>query len=136
MSTRTLTLPGDLSSLDPIADLVIEYAQLAGLGKHAAYQLRLAVDEIATNIIVHGYQEQGIEGAVVVSANLDERSLSITLEDSGPKFDPRQRDIEKVEADFSKSLEERQIGGLGIYFAMRPVTAESNARPDAAGSRS
>lgn len=121
MPTRTLTLPGDLSSLDAIADLVVDYADRAGLDRHASYQLRLAVDEIATNIIVHGYQEHEIQGDVVVTATLDEQSLALELQDSSPRFDPLVRDIERVEADFSKPLEERQIGGLGIYFAMNAV---------------
>jgi anti-sigma regulatory factor (Ser/Thr protein kinase) len=121
MSTRTLTLPGDLSSLDPIADLVIDFSQQAGLDRHAAYQLRLAVDEIATNIVIHGYQEHGLTGDIIVSAGLDDRALVVELVDASPKYDPRARDIDRVEADFSKPLEERQIGGLGIYFAMNAV---------------
>lgn len=121
MSSRTVTLKAELSALDPIADMVIEFAELAGLEHRALYQLRLAVDEIATNIILHGYAEHGMEGDIVVTATLDERALVISLEDTSPRFDPLLRDIERVEADFSKSLEERKIGGLGIYFAIKAV---------------
>lgn len=121
MSSRTLTLPGDLNALEPIGDLVVEYGHMAGLDHKAAYQLRLAVDEIATNIIIHGYQEHAVEGEISITASLDERALTIVLEDCSPKFDPMQRDIARVEADFSKTLEERQIGGLGIYFAIKAV---------------
>jgi serine/threonine-protein kinase RsbW len=117
----TLTLPADLDSLEPIAQLVIEQARLAGLDEKATYQLRLAVDEIATNIVLHGYQEHGMTGEIVAIAEADEHSLAVTLVDSAPHYDPFDRDIQRVEADFDKPLEERQIGGLGIYFAMRAV---------------
>jgi anti-sigma regulatory factor (Ser/Thr protein kinase) len=117
----TITVPGELSSLAPIADFVLDQARTAGLDKHASYQLRLAVDEIATNIILHGYEEHDLVGEVVVTAERDHRSLSIALEDTAPAYDPLQHDIERVKADFDKPLEERQIGGLGVYFAMHAV---------------
>jgi anti-sigma regulatory factor (Ser/Thr protein kinase) len=116
-----LSLPGTLDSLEPIADLVLEQARRAGLDPKATYQLRLAVDEIATNIVVHGYQEHGQTGNIDVTAEVDEHSLTVTLEDCAVHYDPFDRDIQRVEDDFSKPLEERNIGGLGVYFAMRAV---------------
>jgi anti-sigma regulatory factor (Ser/Thr protein kinase) len=117
----TLTLPGELSSLDTIADLVLEQARLAGLDKHATYQLRLAVDELATNIVIHGYQEHGLTGNIVISADVDEHDLTIVLEDTAVPYDPTRRDLDRVEEDFDKPLEEREIGGLGIYFVRQAV---------------
>jgi serine/threonine-protein kinase RsbW len=117
----TLTLPAELESLEPLADLVLEQAALAGLDERQTYQLRLAVDEIATNIVVHGYQEHGAEGEIVAVVKVDEESLTVTLEDSAAPYDPLDRDMAEVEAGFRKPLEERQIGGLGVYFAIRAV---------------
>jgi anti-sigma regulatory factor (Ser/Thr protein kinase) len=117
----TLTVPGDLSSLAPIADLVLDQSHAADLDKHATYQLRLAIDEIATNIVIHGYEEHGMSGEIVVTAECDDRALTIVLEDTAPPYDPFQRDISRVEADFDKPLEERKIGGLGVYFAREAV---------------
>jgi anti-sigma regulatory factor (Ser/Thr protein kinase) len=70
----TLTLPGTLDSLEPIADLVLEQARAAGLDQKATYQLRLAVDEIATNIVVHGYLEHGRQGEIAVTAEVNDQS--------------------------------------------------------------
>jgi serine/threonine-protein kinase RsbW len=117
----TLTLPGELSSLEAIADLVLEQARLAGLDKHATYQLRLAVDELATNIVIHGYQEHGLTGNIVISADVDEHDLTIVLDDTAVPYDPTRRDLERVEEDFDKPLQEREIGGLGIYFVRQAV---------------
>ena len=117
----TLTLPGELTSLDEIADLVLDQCRLAGLDKHATYQLRLAVDELATNIIVHGYQENNLIGSIVITAEVDEHSLTVVLEDTAPPYDPLKRNLEQVEEEFDKPLEERPIGGLGIFFVRQAV---------------
>jgi anti-sigma regulatory factor (Ser/Thr protein kinase) len=48
-----------LDSLKPIRDYVMDATSLAGLNKLFANRLRLAVDEIVTNAIVHGYENRG-----------------------------------------------------------------------------
>jgi anti-sigma regulatory factor (Ser/Thr protein kinase) len=117
----TLTVPGELASLDAIGDFVLDQARLAGLDKQATYQLRLAVDELATNSIIHGYQENNVSGAVTVSADVDEHSLAIVVEDTAVPYNPLQRDLECVEENFEKPLAERPIGGLGIFFVRQAV---------------
>jgi anti-sigma regulatory factor (Ser/Thr protein kinase) len=117
----TLTLPGDLSALEPISELVIAEARRAGLDKHDAYQLQLAVDELATNSIIHGYQEHGLEGELRVSADVDRGALKIVVEDTAVPYDPRQRDVALVEETFDDPLHERPIGGLGVYFVLQAV---------------
>ncbi|HEY9797793.1 MAG TPA: ATP-binding protein, partial [Leptolyngbyaceae cyanobacterium] len=59
---KNLTVAGTLDSLDAIAKYVMAVAAATGLDKKTSYNLRLAVDEIATNIIIHGYEEAGREG--------------------------------------------------------------------------
>jgi serine/threonine-protein kinase RsbW len=113
-----LVVPGTLDALDPIAQYVLAAAKQAGLDQKASYRLRLAVDELATNMVVHGYQESNLAGDLTVGASLDGRALRITLEDVAPPFDPRTRlDPDHID----KPLEERPIGGLGIFLVMRSV---------------
>ena len=111
------TVPATLDSLGAIADYVMAAAASAGLGKRSSYRLRLAVEEIATNIIVHGYAEAGLQGALELRADIDERALTISIEDCGIAYDPRQTPV----PDTSTPLEQRSIGGLGVYLAIRSV---------------
>jgi serine/threonine-protein kinase RsbW len=113
-----LIVEGKLDSLGAIAQYVMKSATEAGLDKKAAYRLRLAVDEIATNIIIHGYEEAGLEGDVSIGAKIDEHSLTISLEDSAIPYDPKIRD--KPE-DLDRHIEHRQVGGLGVYLALDGV---------------
>ncbi len=115
---QPLLVPGTLESLSAIGQYVIAAATAAGLDKKAAYRLRLAVDEIASNIVIHGYDEAGLTGDVLVLSEMDEQTLTITLEDSSAPFDssklgrPDQLDL---------PVEERPIGGLGIYLTIQNV---------------
>ncbi|GAB4029230.1 ATP-binding protein [Spirosoma gilvum] len=116
---RTL-FPGTLDSLDGIRQVVKENAEQAGLSKKAAYNLMLAIDEIATNIIVHGYEENGMTGPIDLLTEQADGHLTVILEDEAPQFDPLQRD--KLTDEFlSKPLEERPIGGMGIHLAIKAV---------------
>jgi anti-sigma regulatory factor (Ser/Thr protein kinase) len=118
MDMEPLTVSGTLDSLGPIAQYVITAAGAAGLDKKSTYKLRLAVDEIATNIIVHGYEEAGLSGDVLIHAALDDNSLTVILEDTAERYDPTQRDTPD---DMDKPLEDRRIGGLGVYLTMQGV---------------
>ena len=115
---RSLTAPGRLESLASIAEYVQEAAAEGGLDQKRAYALRQAVDEIATNVITHGYQEAGREGEVYVRADIDEQAVAITLEDTGVAYDPTRQPPPTAE-ELSRPLEERQIGGLGVYLAIQ-----------------
>jgi serine/threonine-protein kinase RsbW len=113
-----LIVSGILDSLSVIAEYVKEAAQAAGLDKKAAYKLRLAVDEIATNIILHGYEEAGRKGEVICHATLDDETLTISIEDTGDQYDPTQQ---KIPDGLDLPLEQRKIGGLGVYLTIQGV---------------
>ena len=115
---QSITVPGLLESLSEIGKFVNAAAASAGLDKKAAYRLRLAVDEVATNIIVHGYQEAGLSGEVRVFSEISRDTLSITLEDTAIPFDPRAL---AFPAHVDKPIEERPIGGLGIFLTKKNV---------------
>jgi serine/threonine-protein kinase RsbW len=114
---KPMTVPATLDSLGAIAEYVLAAAASAGLDKRASYNLRLAVDEIVTNIIVYGYADTDLQGALELSADIDDGTLTVSVEDSGVAYDPRQVPV----PDTSLPLEERPIGGLGVYLAMKSV---------------
>jgi anti-sigma regulatory factor (Ser/Thr protein kinase) len=113
-----LILPGTLDSLTQIGAYVLEAASQAGLERKTAYRLRLAVDEIATNSIVHGYDRIGEEGNLVVIAEVGDGILTIILEDTGPAYDPFKTPSPD---DLDQPLDDRDIGGLGVFLAIQGV---------------
>jgi anti-sigma regulatory factor (Ser/Thr protein kinase) len=115
-----LIVPGILDSLGPIREYVKAVAVSAGLDPDAAYSLMLAVDELATNAVTHGYLENGLSGNITIRAESAPEELAVAIEDTAPPFDPRtHRTPEKEELD--KALEERPVGGLGVFLALQGV---------------
>ena len=114
----SLTLPGRLESLDQVAEFVQAAAQEAKLPAPAAYRLQLAVDEVATNVVTHAYGEKGIEGEIHLRCECDAATLTIHVEDTGEPYDPTTR---PEPTNLDRPLEEREIGGLGLFLARRSV---------------
>jgi serine/threonine-protein kinase RsbW len=116
-------IPASLESLDEVAGYILALADSAGLPAARAHRLRLAADELATNIVVHGYQatrgELGVEGGV------DEDSVWIRLEDDAEPFDPRDG-LQTPEQDVPVSC--RRVGGLGVYLALTALDGYSYER--------
>ena len=116
----SLTVPATLDSLSAIAEYVITATAAAELDKKATYHCRLAVDEIATNIIMYGYPQAGYEGVLYLQADIDKQALTISIEDTGVAYNPTQTQLPE-EDELKLPLEERAIGGLGIYLALYEV---------------
>lgn len=110
--------PATLDALDQIRRYVMNAAEQAGLEKKAAYRLSLAVDEIATNIVTHGYEEGGLTGDIVVKADIDAEALTVALEDTAVPFNPL---AAPSPDDLDAPLEERKVGGLGVFLTMQGV---------------
>ena len=117
---ETLTVSGNIKSLGTISHYVKQAAETANLNSRAAYKLRLAVDEIATNIILHGYKEAGRTGKIYLHADIDASSLTLTIEDTGIPYNPNQKATIQPEY-FNQTLETREIGGLGVYLVQESV---------------
>lgn len=118
MSPRSIVLPGTLDALGPLGDFIRAAAADSGFARDAAARLHLAVDEVATNAIIHGYAVHGLQGQLHLSAETDDGALRIHLEDTAPPYDPTRR---AAPNDLGLPLEQRRIGGLGIYLARRSV---------------
>ena len=117
---ETLTVPGTIDSLRAIAEYVKQLTHIAALNRQAAYKLRLAVDEIATNIITHGYAEAGLTGKIYLQAEIDDTCLTLAMEDTGIIYNPTTK--ASLEHEYlNQSLETREIGGLGIHLVLASV---------------
>lgn len=115
-----LRVGAKLESLSAIGAFVIDAAKQAGIPDPAAYRLRLAVDELATNVIVHGRPgDHGASEEIRLTAEIDDAALTIALEDSGPEFDPLGHAV--PEEEFDMPMEDRTIGGLGVFLAIKGV---------------
>lgn len=114
------SLPAELDSLAELRRYVKEAAVGAGIDEARAYKLQLTVDEIATNIILYGYKDVAASAVISIGGEIRDNALVITLEDHAQAFDPHTVSMPDP-ADLAKPLEERAIGGLGIFLAIHGV---------------
>ena len=104
--------------LDEIREFVGDIARAGGFGDKDVYNIQLAADEAASNIIEHAYE--GVSNGVLeLSCEVKGDLLTIVLVDHGESFDPSEIPLPDLKADLS----DRKIGGLGI-FLMRKLMDE------------
>jgi anti-sigma regulatory factor (Ser/Thr protein kinase) len=104
--------------LDEIREFVGEIARAGGFGSKDVYNILLAVDEAASNIIEHAYE--GVKNGVLeISCSVKDGAMTIIMVDYGESFDPSAIPPPDLKAELS----ERKIGGLGI-FLMRKLMDE------------
>ncbi len=78
-------------------------------------QVDVAVEEIFVNIAQYAYPNKNGTAKVGIEVTEPSRKLSIIFKDSGIPYDP----LAKPDPDISLPVQERQIGGLGIYMAKK-----------------
>lgn len=112
--TYSLRMDAQLENLSAIRDFVEDTATRLHAAPAAIPNIVLAVDEMVTNIIEHGYRGQ--PGSIEIDVSTREDALLIQLRDQAPPFDPTTR----PPPDLSIPFDDRPPGGLGI-FLMRKV---------------
>jgi serine/threonine-protein kinase RsbW len=112
VTAACLRLDGQNSTVEAIACFVAMLARDGRLSQRKAYWLRLAAEEITTNIVQHGYHGCGpvwLEGRV--SADV----VSMRIEDEAPAFDPTAYDRHYRLAE---EPAQRDEGGFGLLLAL------------------
>ena len=108
---RHLILHNDIQQIPQLAEFVETIAEEKNLNQALAMSLNLALEEAVTNVILYAYPD-GIDGLVDIEAFIREDCLEFILSDSGKPFDP----TAAPDADITLGVDERSIGGLGIYL--------------------
>src|SRR5690349_2616546 len=109
-----LQIKNSLEALIPAIDTMSRW--LAGQKVPEAIQhfANLALEEFVTNSIKYGYNDAE-EHSIDVNIRLSEAELVLTLIDDGRPFNP----LEAPEPQLDLPVEERPIGGLGIYMVRK-----------------
>jgi serine/threonine-protein kinase RsbW len=123
---RRLRIPADLARLTELRAMVRDAARAEGAAPDSVDDLMQAVDEAATNTIVHGYA--GRPGWIDLALVVNGGDIVVTLEDVAPAFDPTAR----PEPDMTVPALVRGPGGMGVHL-MRLATDDLAYRPREGG---
>lgn len=110
---KTWTFTNHLAEISRLGFLLIDLQKTYDLSDKLMFNINLVLDELMTNIISYGFPDKK-DGKIDVEIECcDGDELVITLQDNGIPFDP----LSAKTPDLSKGVEDRPIGGLGVYFA-------------------
>lgn len=103
-----------LENLSNMLSFIKQKATLHGLSLELIQKIELASEEAIVNVISYAYPKNLQHEFIFIECQKTGNArFEITIRDQGIPFNPL--DL-KLEADISKPLHERKIGGLGIYI--------------------
>jgi serine/threonine-protein kinase RsbW len=118
--TAKMTLPAELENLELMIKFIRNGVGKLGFDGKEMNRIQLASEEVLMNVISHAYPDSS--GDVEITYHIrDDKSLVIEVVDWGISFDP----LSAPEPDIEASVEDRVIGGLGIYM-MRNIMDEAH----------
>lgn len=109
--TLSVQLKNNLSELQRMNQIVTAFGERHGLASELVFRLTLVLEEIITNAISYGYEDD-LEHEILVRLFWQDPNMRIEVEDDGRPFNP----LKAPSPDMGKPLAERQVGGLGIHL--------------------
>ena len=123
--SETLTLINKVSEITKLNEFVKSATAALNMETGLANQIKLAVEEAVTNVIDYAYPN-GTEGNINITIEADENRIRFILSDSGAEFDPT--GVSK--ADTTLTVDERPIGGLGVFLVRNLMDSINYERVD------
>ena len=120
-----IVLLNRIEELPRLQQALDAFAEKHGLERKVLIELNLILEELVTNVIYHGYEDDA-EHQITIGLALEAGRLRIEVEDDGRYFNPRDVPTPDVEA----SLEERPCGGLGLHLVRSLVDELKYQRSD------
>ena len=109
--TISFKLKNHPSELETLYRNLEQFGNALELPKKSMLHSKLALDELFTNIITHGYTN-GAEHWIEITMSHEDGTLIFRIEDDGVLFNP----LKAERPDIGCSLEECKIGGLGVLL--------------------
>lgn len=111
-------IPARLSALPETAAFASQFCARHRIAESVALRLTLAIEELVTNTVTHGFGGDS-ESRIVIGLALAARGrIRLAYADAAPRFDPRPRLASRA-ASLDAPAAERQVGGLGLHLIGR-----------------
>jgi anti-sigma regulatory factor (Ser/Thr protein kinase) len=121
----TLELLADMPSLERADKALDDFASAMAWPEQSLFQVRLVLEEILMNVISHGSDGKSVPDVRLHMAQ-QEDLLSMEIADNGIAFDP----LQVAPPDLDADIEDRAIGGLGVFLVREMMDSVSYRRVD------
>ncbi|MCK9483156.1 MAG: ATP-binding protein [Candidatus Marinimicrobia bacterium] len=109
-----MRLSNSIDELQAVNNELEQFGESQDLAPDLMFNLNLVLEEVLTNIIFYGYDDSATH-VIELNINLKSEIIEIEIIDDGKPFNP----LERPDPNVNKSLDERQIGGLGIFLVKK-----------------
>lgn len=110
--THSIQLAAAVTSVEDVNHFIGEFCSEQGIADAMKFELQLVLEELLVNVCMHGQPIDGSDAQVKVGIDLESDSLTLRFSDNGLPFNP----LTQAAPDTDRSLEDMQIGGLGIVL--------------------
>lgn len=121
-----IKLPAIHEKYDEMSDFIKTSLREFGFAGELVNKVALASEEILVNIINYAYPDNHGDLSISCLKNEDTEGVTVVFTDDGIAFNP----LAKVDPDITKPVEEREIGGLGIYMVKKLMDNVNYERSD------
>ena len=123
---KTMTLTADIDRVNEVVDFVSAQLDMHDAPMKVQMQIAIAVEEIYCNIAHHAYAPGTDEAEISVCVEGDPPAAVIRFADRGTPFNP----LARQDPDITLGIEERSIGGLGIFMVKKSMDEVAYAFED------
>ena len=104
-------IDNDIAEIARVNALVDGLSERHALLEAFVFHIKFALDELLTNIISYGFPDAG-RHKIAIRLEIEGDAFEAEVIDDGIAFNP----LDKAPPDLGQSVEDRQIGGLGVHF--------------------
>lgn len=121
-----ITVEAKVENLPTLIDFATEHFEARDFPMKTAMQMELVIEEIFVNIASYAYNPDIGEATFCLEFGENPDVLQMTFIDTGKSYNP----LERVDPDTTLAIEDRDIGGLGIFLVKNNVDEIAYARED------
>lgn len=110
---QELIVEAKKENLNKVQQFVLDFMTKQGFEEEDKMKVDVVIEEIFVNICSYAYEGQ--VGQCIIQQIVDNNNINITFIDSGVPYNP----LDKKDPDISLDVEDRPIGGLGIFMTKK-----------------
>lgn len=119
-----LTIDATVENLENVTEFITSSLEEKNCSMKIIMQMELVIEEIFVNVASYAYRPN--VGPVTICKEIDDQALTISFIDGGVDYNP----LEHEDPDINAGIDEREIGGLGIFLVKKNVDEVSYERKD------
>ena len=114
---KSITVEAKIENVDKVTEFVNEVLEEKECPLKVQMQLDVAIDEIFGNIAYYAYGKGSGNATIQIEMEDNPPKITLTFIDQGIPYNP----LESKDPDITLDIEDREIGGLGIFLVKKTM---------------